>query len=76
LPDYVAYRVKDMAQSGSGIHSMIKEMATAFFAGRSFARKRIEEVEATDKGSNYRYLDEGYGTPEMWAYIQEMRKDT
>lgn len=60
-----------MAQSGSGIHSMIKEMATAFFAG-----KKVEEVEATDKGSNYRYLDEGYGTPEMWAYIQEMRKDT
>jgi hypothetical protein len=65
-----------MAQSGSGTHSTIKEMAPAFFAGRSFASRRIEEVEATDNGSNYRYLDEGYGTPEMWAYIREMRKDT
>jgi asparagine synthase (glutamine-hydrolysing) len=71
VPDYVAYRVKDMAQSGSGIHSMIKEMAAAFFAG-----KRIEEVEVTDKGSNYRYLDEEYGTPEMWAYIRELQKVT
>jgi asparagine synthase (glutamine-hydrolysing) len=72
VPDYIAYRVKTMAQSGSGIHNMIQEMATAFFAG-----KRVdEEVAVTDKGSNYRYLDEQYGTPEMWAYIQEMRKVT
>ena len=69
VPHYTAYREKDMAQSGSGIHSLVKKVAEDYFEGRE-----VDEVEITDKGSNYRYLDEDYGTPEMWAYMHEITK--
>lgn len=69
VPDYIAYRTKDPAQSGSGIHMLIKEIAEEFFDGIKF-----EHVRTIDKGSNYRYLNEEYGTPEMWAYMHEMSK--
>jgi asparagine synthase (glutamine-hydrolysing) len=69
LPRYTAYREKDMAQSGSGIHSLVKKVAEDYFEG-----KEVDEVDITDKGSNYRYLDEDCGTPEMWAYMHEIKK--
>jgi asparagine synthase (glutamine-hydrolysing) len=69
VPHYTAYRVKDMAQSGSGVHGLIKKIAEEYFEG-----KKADEVEITDKGSNYRYLDTDYGTPEMWAYMHEITK--
>ncbi len=58
-----------MAQSGSGVHGLVKKVAEDYFEGKKF-----EEVELADKGSNYRYLDEDYGTPEMWAYMHEITK--
>ena len=70
VPHYTAYREKDMAQSGSGVHGLVKKVAEDFFEG-----KTVEEVELADKGSNYRYLDEDYGTPEMWAYMREITED-
>ena len=70
VPEYTAYREKDMAQSGSGVHDLIETVAEKHFAG-----KEVEEVQVTDKGSNYRYLDEDYGTPEMWAYIHGMKRE-
>ena len=70
VPDYAAYREKDMAQSGSGVHGLVETVADKHFAG-----KAVEEVKVTDKGSNYRYLDEDYGTPEMRADVHEMKKD-
>lgn len=69
VPEYIAYREKDMAQLGSGVHELIKKVATDYFAG-----KKAAEVTIIDKGSNYRYLNEDYGTPEMWAYMHEMSK--
>ena len=69
VPHYTAYRVKDMAQSGSGVHGLIEKIAEEYFEG-----KKADEVEITDKGSNYRYLDTDYGTPEMWAYMHEIRR--
>ncbi|HEC57070.1 MAG TPA: hypothetical protein ENI32_04195 [Candidatus Syntrophoarchaeum butanivorans] len=69
LPDYIAYRDKDPAQSGCGIHEMIEEIAEDYFEG-----KKVEEVELDDKGSLYRYLDEDYGTPAALAYIEEVAK--
>jgi asparagine synthase (glutamine-hydrolysing) len=71
VPDYTAYRAKDMAQSGSGVHSLIKKVAEDYFEG-----KKVDEVEVEDKGSNYRYLNEDYGTPEMRAYMHEIAEDT
>lgn len=69
VPHYTAYRIKDMAQSGSGVHGLIKKIAEEYFDG-----KKVDKVEIADKGSNYRYLDTEYGTPEMWAYMHEIRK--
>ncbi|NMX21576.1 asparagine synthetase B [ANME-1 cluster archaeon GoMg4] len=71
VPDYTAYRAKDMAQSGSGVHSLVKKVAERYFKG-----KDVEHVEIEDKGSNYRYLNEDYGTPEMRAYMHEIAEDT
>ncbi|MEA2076032.1 MAG: hypothetical protein U9O85_09960, partial [Euryarchaeota archaeon] len=70
VPQYTAYRAKDMAQSGSGVHDIVKRVAEEYFEG-----KKVEEVKIADKGSNYRYLDEDYGTPEMWAYMREIAED-
>jgi asparagine synthase (glutamine-hydrolysing) len=67
VPQYTAYREKDMAQSGSGVHGLVKRVAEEYFGG-----KKVEAVKIADKGSNYRYLDEDYGTPEMWAYMREI----
>ena len=72
VPHYTAYREKDMAQSGSGVHNLVKKVAEAYFKGRGV---EVEEVELADKGSNYRYLDEDYGTPEMRAYLYRMGKE-
>ncbi|MBE0517078.1 MAG: asparagine synthetase B [Methanophagales archaeon] len=68
VPHYTAYRIKDMAQSGSGVHGLIKKIAEEYFDG-----KKADKVEIADKGSNYRYLDTEYGTPEMRAYMHEIR---
>jgi asparagine synthase (glutamine-hydrolysing) len=70
VPHYTAYRGKDMAQSGSGVHGLIKKVAEEYFEG-----KKVDEVEIADKGSNYRYLDGDYGTPEMRAYMHEIAED-
>ncbi|MBE0524752.1 MAG: asparagine synthetase B [Methanosarcinales archaeon] len=67
IPSYIAYRNKDSAQSGSGIHDLIREVAQNYFED-----KKVKYVEIEDKGSIYRYLDEEYGTPEMWAYMNEI----
>jgi len=32
-----------------------------------FEVETVKAVELADKGSNYRYIDDEYGTPEMWA---------
>lgn len=69
VPHYTAYRVKDMAQSGSGVHGLMKKIAEEYFKG-----EKADEVEIDDKGSNYRYLDTDYGTPEMRAYMHEITK--
>ncbi len=69
VPYYTAYREKDMAQSGSGVHGLVKKVAEDYFEG-----KTVKEVVLADKGSNYRYLDDDYGTPEMWAYMHEITK--
>ncbi len=69
VPDYTAYREKDMAQSGSGVHGLIQKVAEEYFAD-----KKAEEVTIADKGSNYRYVKEKYGTPQMRAYIHERAK--
>ncbi|MDY6966256.1 MAG: asparagine synthetase B [Halobacteriota archaeon] len=69
VPDYISYRDKDAAQSGCGIHDIVKKIAEEHFEG-----EEVQEVRLEDKGSNYRYLDEDYGTDEMWAYLDEVTR--
>lgn len=69
VPDYIAYRPKDAAQSGSGIHLLMKKIAE-----EHFKNEEIENVELEDRGSNYRYLNEEYGTNAMWAYLDEVTR--
>lgn len=67
IPREFAYRKKSPAQEGSGIHEMIKSIANKHFEGKS-----VTEVELLDYGSNYRYLGDEYGTPEMMALLNEI----
>lgn len=68
VPSYLAYRVKDPAQSGSGIHGIIQELAA----------RRLERADTVlvaenirrDKGSLYRYGDEEYGEKTARAFLQ------
>lgn len=69
IPREFAYRAKSPAQEGSGIHEMIKSIASKYFNGKS-----VEEVELLDYGSNYRYLGDEYGTPEMAAFLNDITK--
>jgi len=70
VPDYIAYRDKDPAQSGCGIHELLEEIAEEYFEG-----EKVEAVELDDKGSLYRYLDEDYGTPRAWAFVKEIAEN-
>lgn len=70
IPRELSYREKSPAQEGSGIHDIIKSIATNHFDGES-----VDEVELLDFGSNYRYLGKDYyGTPEMTAFLNEITK--
>lgn len=69
IPREFAYREKSPAQEGSGIHEMIKSIAEKHFEGKS-----VEKVDLLDFGSNYRYLGNDYGTPEMAALLSEITK--
>jgi asparagine synthase (glutamine-hydrolysing) len=72
VPANLAFRIKDPAQSGSGIHSIIKKIA----------RKRIDNADsglvdrnlARDKGSLYRYGDETYGEELTRSFLQEIEE--
>ena len=73
VPPYLAFRAKDPAQSGSGIHGIIERIA----------RRRVEEVDTElvdenikrDKGSLYRYGDELYGEDAPRFYLQSIESD-
>ena len=69
IPLDIAYRKKSRAQDGTGVHNMIESLAKRYFKGKSFKR-----VNVLDYGSNYRYLDEEYSTPEAEAFLDEIAK--
>lgn len=72
VPANLAFRIKDPAQSGSGIHNIIEKIA----------RKRIDNADsglvdrnlARDKGSLYRYGDETYGEELTRSFLQEIEE--
>ena len=69
VPRYIAYGEKVRAQDGSAIPDIIQALAEKHFTGR-----RIPAINVTDYGSNYRYLEEAYGTPEMAAFLFEITR--
>lgn len=70
VPDSLAFRVKDPAQSGSGIHGMVE----------SIAARNIEKIQPelvalnieNDKGSLYRYGEIVYGEDATRFFLQKL----
>ena len=71
VPKQIAYRKKIMAQEGSNIHSLLREIAKDHFKDNEVSEKD-SEIWPEDYGSTYRYINEKYGEPETWAYIREI----
>lgn len=69
VPPFIAKGEKVRAQDGSAIPAIIQSLAEKYFAGRE-----VPEISVTDYGSNYRYLEEEYGTPEMAAFLVEITR--
>ena len=70
VPPFIAKGEKVRAQDGTAIPAIIQALAEKHFAGRE-----IPEISVTDYGSNYRYLEEKYGTPEMAAFLVEITRE-
>ncbi|MBU4567183.1 MAG: asparagine synthetase B [Desulfarculus sp.] len=75
VPPYLAFRTKDPAQSGSGIHQIIQNIA-ASKAG-VIQDDVVDKNIARDKGSLYRYGDEyeHYGESRARFYLQQIEDD-
>ena len=74
VPDNIAWRPKEVAQKGSGVHEALERLA--IHAG--FTPEIVKQLEykpiAQDFGSNYRYFD-GYGEPHVWLYLDKIALD-
>jgi len=68
VPPHLAFRIKDPAQTGSGIHGIIKMIAERNIrdADTVLVDRNIER----DKGSLYRYGDETYGDELTRSFLQ------
>lgn len=73
VPPYLAFRVKDPAQSGSGIHSIIEKIAKAHIG--TIDQQLVDENIDRDKGSLYRYGDDSYGEDGPRFYLQQIEED-
>lgn len=73
VPPYLAFRVKDPAQSGSGIHGIIERIANRDKAAVS--AELADENLKCDKGSLYRYGDDAYGRDGARAMLQAIEHD-
>jgi asparagine synthase (glutamine-hydrolysing) len=69
VPRFIAKGEKVRAQDGTAIPTIIQTLAERYFRGRE-----IPDVSVADYGSNYRYLEEEYGTPEMAAFLAEVTR--
>ncbi|MEW6487187.1 MAG: asparagine synthase-related protein [Thermodesulfobacteriota bacterium] len=70
VPAYLAFRIKDPAQSGSGIHGIVERIA-ARCVTRCDPRLAGENLRR-DKGSLYRYGDAAYGEEITRAFLQQL----
>jgi len=70
VPPYLGFRVKDPAQSGSGIHGIIEKIANN--QTRKVDPDLADENLRRDKGSLYRYGDDIYGNDATRSYLQRI----
>ena len=73
VPPYLGFRVKDPAQSGSGIHGIIAKIANNHTQKIDFGL--ADENFRKDKGSLYRYGDDNYGADATRSYLQKIEED-
>jgi len=72
VPAYLAFRAKDPAQSGSGIHDIITGIAHA--AHQTVDARLVDLNLERDKGSLYRYGDEVYGDDTARYYLESIEQ--
>ncbi|MBN1276029.1 MAG: asparagine synthetase B [Deltaproteobacteria bacterium] len=73
VPAHLSFRIKDPAQSGSGIHDMVERIA-----GRNIENiqpKLVAQNIMNDKGSIYRYGDMVYGEDTSRFFLQKLADD-
>jgi asparagine synthase (glutamine-hydrolysing) len=73
VPPYLSFRVKDPAQSGSGIHGIIDKIAEEHT--QRIDSHVVDENIKRDKGSLYRYGDDMYGDDAPRFYLQQIEQD-
>jgi asparagine synthase (glutamine-hydrolysing) len=73
VPPYLAFRSKDPAQSGSGIHGLINRIANDH--AQKIDSDLVDENLRRDKGSIYRYGDDVYGDDAARFYLQRIEED-
>jgi len=72
VPPTIAFRRKEPAQSGSGIHGIIAKIAEGH--RKSIDPDLVAENIRRDKGSLYRYRNEGYGEELTRSYLQRIEE--
>jgi len=70
VPAYLAFRKKDPAQSGSGIHGIIRRISA--LKGDKIDSTVVDKNIERDKGSLYRYGEEEYGDEIARFYLQKI----
>ena len=70
VPHHLAFRVKDPAQSGSGIHKIVEDIAAKHI--KKIDSEVVDENIKRDKGSLYRYGDDSYGKSVARVYLQHI----
>lgn len=73
IPPYIAFRTKNPAQSGSGIHEIIHNIAKRHTRGIDYSLVHVNIN--SDKGSMYRYGNNIYGDDAARIYVQRIEED-
>lgn len=73
VPPYLAFRIKDPAQSGSGIHGIVEKIAVKNID--IVDKELVAENIKRDKGSLYRYGEEVYGGELARSYLQQIEEN-
>ncbi|MBI2462430.1 MAG: hypothetical protein HYV61_13245, partial [Candidatus Rokubacteria bacterium] len=69
VPGFIARGEQVRAQDGSAVPAILQALAEKHFNGR-----RVSAPAVIDYGSNYRYLGNDYGTPEMAAFLADVTR--